>query len=132
MTAWIFAIREGKEEHLRIALQHGFWDTKYNAVVAKGDAVYFWQSGNSFVAKCVATGDRRPLGAADRSVDRSPWNDRESYRWRFPMQLISANPTRQPKWAGVQRLTGRKLAIRGGWCSVHGTGEEALASFFTV
>lgn len=127
MTAWIFGIREGNEEHLRIALQHGFWDTKYNADVAQGDAVYFWQSGKSFVAKCAATGDRRPL----RAADRSPWNDRESYRWRFPMQLISANPTRQPKWAGVQRVTGRKLAIRGGWCSIDGPGEEVLASFFT-
>jgi hypothetical protein len=127
MTAWIFAIREGNEKHLRIALEHGFWDTKYNADVSQGDTVYFWQSGKSFVARCLATGDRRPLGPADRS----PWDDTESYRWRFPIHLLSSDPNRQPKWAGVQRLTGRKITIRGGWCRLDGEKEEqVLSSFF--
>lgn len=96
MTSWVVSINQEHPRHWEIAKRHGFWDLPRQRKIKKNDFVYFWQAGQSFVAKTRATTDATPIlpGAT------ASWEDsgQRIYTYRFSFTVLSESPSAQPAW----------------------------------
>lgn len=112
MTSWIVTIDKKHPGHWAIAKQHGFWDLTKHRDIAKGDIVYFWQAGKSFLAQTRATSDAAPLqpGAT------ASWEDSgtRKYASRFEFDVLDEAPREQPQWVKEigPRLAGKTPDLR--------------------
>jgi hypothetical protein len=125
MTAWVIVIRKGNEEHWDIAQEHGYWDMLKSVPIQPGDALYFWQSGGSFVGRAQA-GQLRRLTESDEH----PWNDREHYTTRVAITATDGRPVKTPRWSEVEALLDRRVSLRGHVPRLEGADESVLAGFF--
>ncbi len=114
MTAWIISIGPEYPDHLDLAIEDGFWDTKQWKSIAPGDEGFFWQAAGSGVrselkAHVVATSE---LEQIESDFRRARWRDRDlaGYTHRFTFTGVQA-PTRRTQWREVQQVMGRAARL---------------------
>lgn len=127
MSSWVIPSSAERPENVRIGFDHGQWGMRQNRAIARGDLIYFWQSGASFVALGRATTD---VFAAE--PDDAPWNDGVEYTHRFGLELVSDAPTSAPTWTQVASDLGVGGSIQGPRPFDGSAQEEALLSYFTA
>lgn len=115
MTAWIISIGAEYPDHLDLAIEDGFWDTKQWKSIRPGDEVFFWQAGGAGVrselkAQVVATSE---LETIERDFRRARWRDRDEagYTHRFTFTDAQEPPTRSTRWGEVQGVMGRSARL---------------------
>lgn len=94
MTAWIVTVGEDFPDHVRFAIDDGFWDTRRRRDIRAGDEVFFWLSGSGLVAWVEVTSDLRDLRAGDPPAH---WHDAQTGGYQFRFEL------RERKVANVDR-----------------------------
>ncbi len=115
MTAWIISIGADYPDHLGLALEDGFWDTKQWKSISPGDEVFFWQAAGSGVrselkAQVVATSELEPIEPGFR---RARWRDRDvaGYTHRFTFADAQEPPTHRTQWREVQSVMERAARL---------------------
>ncbi|KXP14492.1 HNH endonuclease [Tsukamurella pseudospumae] len=115
MTAWIISIGADYPDHLDLALEDGFWDTKQWKSINPGDEVFFWQAAGSGVrselkAQVVATSE---LERIEPGFRRARWRDRDEagYTHRFTFNNAQEPPTQRTQWREVQSVMDRAARL---------------------
>jgi len=78
----IFTIRQQNDEHWGAARRAGFWETKRRIEVEPGDPLLFWLTGAKHLLG-VAEASREVERATYSNAVPRPWNDDESYEYRY-------------------------------------------------
>lgn len=96
MTSWVVTIDRQHPNHWAIAKNSGFWDLTRHRPIERGDTVYFWQAGRSFIAQTRATTDAVPI----TSRMSASWEDSgtRQYASRFEFEVLDEAPTANPRW----------------------------------
>ena len=115
MTAWIISIGADYPDHLDLALEDGFWDTKQWKSISPGDEVFFWQAAGSGVrselkAQVVATSE---LVSIEPDFRRARWRDRDEagYKFRFTFSDAQGPPTQMTQCREVQSVMERTARL---------------------
>ena len=45
MSSWVIPSSKDRPENVGIGFDHGQWGMRRNRAIARGDLIYFWQSG---------------------------------------------------------------------------------------
>lgn len=129
MASWVITMSSDYPQHWEIAKRHGFWDMPSRHLIQRGDDVYFWLAGGSFLGQARASSDALQV----TSGDALPWEDADGrvYTTRFTFQLVSDSPLAEPTWGDVRkRLTKPRLSLQAPRRFDDQGDERVLASYF--
>lgn len=115
MSAWILVISAKYDDHLKMAIQDGFWDTRKKRNVSESDDIFFWQSGKGFVGCFRATSGTYPITSTDAENHWHDKNEPDAYKFRFDMALVSLTLSRPSStWTQMQKATGTRMIASNG------------------